>query len=261
MAADIVTHLSHPRLATYLRRCHGDEDRALALYRANASIGGTAYIAIHYFEVIVRNALDRELQRWNQATNGTADWTMAPAPLLEAVLTRERLYAARRDAARAAQGRRAVTHDDVLVRFTLGAWRGLLPTLRNRWKQTLWEEALQHSFANRQGVRTDQIVQSVSIVYDLRNRIAHHEPIFALDLRGKRRAMRDVLNSISPTARRWFVEHEPLSPRWTTSTPTGPSSPEGTEPPAVAEATNGGSIRSVRYTRLRSTYCRMPPLR
>lgn len=103
-------------------------------------------------------------------------------------------------------------HDDVVAQFTFGVWRNLFPSQRHRWKQALWEEALQFAFANRQGVRVDQIARSVSILGDFRNRIAHHEPIFALDLRGKRRAMRDVLNSISPTARRWFVEHEPLSP-------------------------------------------------
>ena len=211
MATDILTYLSNPRMATYLGRCNGDEGRALALYRANAEVGGSAYTAIHYFEIILRNALDRELRRWNEAARATREWTITPSPVLESVLTMKRLRAARRDADRAVQGRRTVTHDDVVARFTLGIWRNMLPTHRNPWKQTLWHEALQHAFANRQDIRPEQIATSVSIVYDFRNRVAHHEPIFRLDLRGKRRAMRDVLNSISPTARRWFVEHEPLS--------------------------------------------------
>ena len=108
-----------------------------------------------------------------------------------------------------------MTQDNVVAQLSFGAWRYLLPSvLRHRGKQKLWDEALQHAFANLRGIRMEQIVNSVSIVYDFRNRIAHiahHEPIFALDLRGKRKAMRDVLNSIGPTARRWFVAHEPLS--------------------------------------------------
>ncbi len=211
MAADIVTYFSEPRIATYAGRCGGDEARALALYRANAHISGTAHTAVHYCEVMLRNALDRELRTWNEAVQGKPEWSLDPGALLASVLPADRFRSARDHAARAIRGRRVVTHDDVVSQFSFGIWRNLLPSHRHRWKQVLWEEALQHAFGNRNGVRVDQIARSVSIVCDFRNRIAHHEPVFALDLRGKRRAMRDVLNSISPTARRWFVEHEPLS--------------------------------------------------
>jgi hypothetical protein len=212
MTVDIVTHLSSARLSTYTTRCAGDHARALDLYRANARISGTAHTAVHYFEVIFRNALDRQLRTWNHAHHGSEHWTHDPAPLLVAALGSDRVEGALRDARRATGERRAVTHDDVVAQLSFGVWRYLLPSARNIGKQRLWDEALQHAFPNRRGVRVDQIVRSVSIVYDFRNRIAHHEPIFGLDLRGKRKAMRDVLNSIGPTARKWFVEHESLSP-------------------------------------------------
>lgn len=211
MTAEIVTYFSEPRIATYSVRCNGDERRAMALYRANAQLSGTAHTAVHYCEVMLRKAVDRELRTWNHAVQGTPEWSHDPGPLLASVLPADRLRMARHQAARALRGRRLVNHDDVVAQFPFGVWRNLLPSQRHRWKQALWEEALQHAFINRQGVRVDQIARSVSIVCDFRNRIAHHEPVFGLDLRGKRRAMRDVLNSISPTARRWFVEHEPLS--------------------------------------------------
>jgi hypothetical protein len=211
MTADIMTYFSRPRMATYTLPCGGDEERALRLYRANAHLSGVGHMAVHYVEVILRNALDHELRSWNLRAHGSAEWTFDPAPVLEAVVTEARLRTARVDAARALGGRRPIGHDDVVAQLSFGVWRRLLPSLRHRWKQQLWEEALQNSFANRQNVRADQISASVAIVYDFRNRIAHHEPVFRLDLRGKRRAMRNVLNSISPTARRWFVEHEPLS--------------------------------------------------
>ncbi|MGH1550969.1 hypothetical protein ACRAWB_18040 [Leifsonia poae] len=211
MTAGIVTYFSAPRIATYAQRCGGDERRALALYRANAHISGTAHTAVHYCEVMLRNALDRELRSWNRAVQGTAEWSHDPGPLLRSVLPADRLRSARDHAARAVRGRRPVAHDDVIAQFSFGVWRNLLPSQRHRWKQALWEEALHHAFNNRQDVHVSQIARSVSIVGDFRNRIAHHEPVFGLDLRGKRRAMRDILNSVSPTARRWFVEHEPLS--------------------------------------------------
>jgi len=211
MPVDILTHLSRPRMSTYVEVCGADETRVLGLYRANARVSGVAYTALHYFEVILRNALDRELRVWNHEVHGTTDWSLDAAPLLHSVITPDRLKTARQDATRAVGRRRQITHDDVVAQMSLGTWRYLLPSQRHQGKLRLWDDALERAFANRHTVRSDQIAQSVSIAYDFRNRVAHHEPVFNLDLRGKRRAMRDVLNSIDGNARKWFVEHEPLS--------------------------------------------------
>lgn len=212
MSGTIAAYLSEPRMATYVSACGGDRDRALELYRANAQVSGLAFTALHYFEVILRNALDLHLRAWNQQKCGDEAWSLNAAPLLLNVVGLERLKAARSDAWQAVGRRREPVHDDVLTQFSLGTWRFLLPSQRHQGKQQLWDEALENAFPNRHGVRADQIAQSVSIVYDFRNRVAHHEPVFALDLRGKRRAMRDVLNSIGGTARKWFAEHDPLAP-------------------------------------------------
>jgi hypothetical protein len=199
-------------MSTYERACGGDSDRALALYRANATVSGRAFTALHYFEVILRNALDAQLRTWNAEKCGDPFWTKNAAPLLLNVIGLDRLNAARADARKAVGRRREPLHDDIVAQFSLGTWRFLLPSQRHQGKQQLWDEALERSFPNRHGVRPDQIAQSASIVYDFRNRVAHHEPVFSLDLRGKRRAMRDVLQSIGGPARKWFVEHDPLAP-------------------------------------------------
>lgn len=205
-------YLSEPRMATYERACGGDQERALTLYEANANISGRAFTSLHYFEVILRNAIDIQLRTWNQDRCGEAQWTRHAAPLLLNVLGLDRLNTARNDARKAVGRRRESSHDDIVAQFSLGTWRFLLPSQRHQGKQQLWDDAIERAFPNRHGVRPDQIAQSVSIVYDFRNRVAHHEPVFALDLRGKRRAMRDVLQSIGGPARKWFVEHDPLAP-------------------------------------------------
>jgi len=46
------------------------------------------------------------------------------------------------------------------------------------------------------------------MIYDLRNRIAHHEPVFHLDMQARRRAMKDVLDAMSRDARSWFVQRD-----------------------------------------------------
>lgn len=68
-------YLSGPRMATYERACGGDRERALTLYEANANISGRAFTSLHYFEVILRNAIDIQLRTWNQERCGEARWT------------------------------------------------------------------------------------------------------------------------------------------------------------------------------------------
>lgn len=211
MQRDIVYFLSEPRIATYVTACSGSSASALKLYEANARVGGAAFTALHYFEVILRNAIDRELRSWNENARSTPDWTLDAAPLLLAVIGLERLQEARANAKRAVGHRRTPTHDDVVAQLSLGTWRFLLPSQHHQGKQQLWDQALEAAFPNRHDVSAAQIAKSVSIVYDFRNRIAHHEPIFNLDLRGKRRAMREVLQVIGVDARKWFVAHDPLS--------------------------------------------------
>ncbi|WP_431218157.1 hypothetical protein [Leifsonia xyli] len=137
MAAEIMTYFSAPRMATYAQCCDGDEDRALLLYRANAHLSSVGHMSVHYFEVILRNALDHQLRSWNRETHGREEWTLDPAPVLAAVVTEDRLRAARAHAGRAVRGRRPIQHDDVVAQLSFGAWRSLLPSLRHRWKQRL----------------------------------------------------------------------------------------------------------------------------
>jgi hypothetical protein len=53
------TAISVPRFGRYLSACDGDHDRALQLYRANNTLSQQMYGVIGVFEVILRNSIDR----------------------------------------------------------------------------------------------------------------------------------------------------------------------------------------------------------
>jgi hypothetical protein len=185
--------------------------RAETLYIANMRLSGAAMESLHVFEVVVRNSIDAQLKKWNSANGGPSEWAMSPTPLLAGVLdARGKLTEAKTNAANSLKGRRPFKHDDVVAQLSLGTWRYLLPS-KDIVKQKLWDEALESAFPHLYG-SSDILKSWIEIAYDLRNRVAHFEPIFERDLRGKRRAIRDVINSVSKDARIWFLETDRLLP-------------------------------------------------
>lgn len=63
--AAIADALSSARVAPYLAAAGGNVRSALRLYRWNIELSAAAYQALHLFEVMLRNALDRQLRAWN----------------------------------------------------------------------------------------------------------------------------------------------------------------------------------------------------
>lgn len=97
--------------------------------------------------------------------------------------------------------------------MSLGVWRYLLPSKANKSKQKLWTVAIKNAFPAWPGDwSAESIVARVANVHDLRNRVAHLEPLHRYDLRKVRRDMRSVCHAIGPDAARFFVQIERLLP-------------------------------------------------
>ena len=99
---------------------------------------GAAMEAIHVFELVLRNAIDRELRTWNHGMAGTADWLLRPHPYLLRALNQSEVTKAATSARWiAAERGGSLSHDDVLAQMSLGAWRYILPSKANKSKQKL----------------------------------------------------------------------------------------------------------------------------
>ncbi len=202
------------RLQRILIDAGGDIARAHELFEWNVCASGAAMEAIHVFELVLRNAIDRELRIWNDGMAGTSDWLLRPHPyLLRAMNQSELSKAATRARRIAADHGRPVRHDDVLAQMSLGVWRYLLPSKSNKSKQKLWTVAIKNAFPAWPGDwSADSIVARVANIHGLRNRVAHLEPLHRYDLRKVRRDMRSVCHAIGPDAARFFVQTERLLP-------------------------------------------------
>jgi len=119
-----IRFIGGPRVQRLLDEANGDTALAHDLFVWNVRASGAAMEAIHVFELVFRNAIDRELRAWNQSMAGTSDWLTNPHPYLLKAFT-PALLAGATDRARkvAAEKRRPLRHDDVVAQMSFGNWR------------------------------------------------------------------------------------------------------------------------------------------
>ena len=75
------------------------------------------------------------------------------------------------------------------------------------YEMTLWRSALRGAFSCRATLTRRQAHRPLNALRTLRNRIAHHEPIFARNLREDHERILDITGWISPVTRAWIEHH------------------------------------------------------
>lgn len=175
----VTAALSSPRMTTFntAARPANDQDMAsLRLYAWNAAVSGALLPVLHVCEVAVRNAVSDVLEavygpRW--------PWS----PVFEGSLPRPRLgYNPRNDLTSARQGVRTV--GKVIPELKFAFWQKMF-TVRNDTR--LWDPHLLRVFPNLDpavsvAAHRQMIYGQLEDIRKLRNRIAHHEPIFTRNL-------------------------------------------------------------------------------
>ncbi|WP_194928694.1 Abi family protein [Pseudactinotalea sp. HY158] len=208
-------HLAPARLAPYVAATDGSRRQAIRLYQWNIRVSGAVYEALHVVEVVLRNAIDAQLCGWNSSQvdpqtgkHRDRDWLLDPAPLLRRLVRDHELTKAHQRAERAIRHqRRPVAHADLLAQLSFGTWRFLLPD-RDPGRQRLWDDALHVAFPHLDR-SPQELVNSVHGIYQLRNRVAHLEPLLRSGMiRTQFTNMRTVLNEVDPVAEQWFVSNQ-----------------------------------------------------
>ena len=184
--------LSQPRMSTYLGACAGDVSAAVDLYRWNMDVSMALFEAIHYLEVGVRNRADDAL---TALAGPTADWLDAPPTVPLKPTTKSVIQKAREHASK---NGRVATHGHVIAELTLGFWPYLFAEPYNR---TLWAPALKGAFPTASRTQMHDNLKSIA---ELRNRLAHHEPVFALQLAGKYELVLATAELVDPRLGWWI---------------------------------------------------------
>lgn len=172
---EVAATLTRARLGKYLRASRQDMQQALRLYVLNMNVSAALLIDIHYVEIALRNKFDREL-----AAKFGPEWFSDPSfmALADPHMMRILKDAQKKAAKHTAHGQ-ATPPGKVIAELTFGFW---LQLTNRGFEHTLWTPALQKSFSPRKAPRRSTFNALLEKLRQLRNRVAHHEPIFHMDL-------------------------------------------------------------------------------
>lgn len=192
-AARIEGHLSTERLAPYR---HGGLalDQAIQLYEWNSKISAALWLDVGHLEVLVRNAVHNELSTWCSRRYRHPHWYDDPGCQLgKPILTNVR-------EARDRLTRAGKPHDAgrLVAELNFGIWRYLLAS---RYDRSLWKPALIHGFPGQP--RRGEIHRRLAALHQLRNRLAHHEPVHNQPLAALHRDLSQIVSWISTDLAEW----------------------------------------------------------
>jgi hypothetical protein len=190
--ADLVAAMSTPRFGTYLQAA-GTEPRALQLYTWSTAVAGAFYGPLQTLEVTLRNAVHDAMAaghgvRWFDDTT-----FLRPAEQRMVGDATQQLYALGKQP----------TAGRVVAELSYGFWVGLFA---NAYDTTLWRTDLHRIFTPRLKDRS-ALHGTLDRLRTLRNRIAHHEPIFQRKLGDDYARIRTVVGCLNAPTLSWLDHH------------------------------------------------------
>lgn len=175
-STDLISHLeislSKERFETYVKFANGDKTQALKLYLWNTNLSAALYSPLQSLEISFRNALHKELTQ--QYNNNWYDEIFHFA----SYTTKKNINSAKHKIERIEN--KEITPSRMVSNLTFGFWVGLLgpgPKGENNYDMKLWRPCLYKAFPYKKLSRKEAHAKFDDL-RKLRNRIAHHEPIF-----------------------------------------------------------------------------------
>lgn len=190
--------LSEPRFATYLRQCHNQREQALQLYQWNLELSSAFIVPLHLLEVSTRNAVVEALEIVH-----TANWPWNNG-FIRSLPNPHVGYSAQKDLKNVAV--RQPTMGKVVAELKFVFWERMFTS---RHDVKLWDAHINDVFPfapeslSTSEIRS-QLYTDISTIRELRNRIAHHEPIFQRDLLDDYNRMLKIVSWRDDTTAQWM---------------------------------------------------------
>lgn len=202
--AIIERSLSQARLTTYSSEVRAHNCNALQMYTWNAKVAADFLFPLHFCEVVIRNAVSEAItstyeERW--------PWSVA----FHRSLPNSGKYRQRQDLENTR--RSESTTGKVIPELKFVFWQKMFTS---RFDERLWQPQLNRVFPHlptNQSVETsrEEIYQRLEQVRKLRNRIAHHEPIFKRDLASDYQAIELLIRWRCPQTADWMHRHQQVT--------------------------------------------------
>lgn len=194
----VVRALPVERIAPYLSECGNNSAAALGLYAWNTAASGATYECLSHFEVCLRNSLDAALAGRHEHLKRSGDWLDDRHGELSAFAW-DSIADARSNASR---GGGSVLRGAIIAELNFGFWRRLLDVRYERY----WGSAVMRRFPTLRRPRNNDMKSLRDLVeplYSLRNRVAHHEPIWKINLANRESDLFRVIEIIDADMARW----------------------------------------------------------
>lgn len=186
--------LSAARLTRYIKECGDDSKRAFELYYWNTKASQSLYVLVQVWEVALRNRLNSFLC-WKYNKNWPFDEKHVVRQLQRADKARVQEAIVRQ---RQLRGTQKVSTDSVVADLSAGFWVSLLG--KSYDVPYAWRYNLARVVPHRKELQRDDVSRMCDSLLDLRNRIAHHEPIYHLPLRQRWDDANVLLEGMCPAA-------------------------------------------------------------
>ena len=198
--------LSPERLNTY-RDAVEEKDRKLALqlHAWNTAIGAALYGPLQSLEITLRNAINCQLISkfgvlWYERMNGVLD-----------TVALDRIARAREELQRAGCN---VSASQIVAKLPFGFWVSLTgrggprnDRSKSNYEMMLWRPALRLAFPYCDSLSRNDVYKSLNRLRDLRNRIAHHEPVFTRNLEKEHEEILKLVGWICPEMEGLIKQH------------------------------------------------------
>lgn len=169
--------ISPKRMRKYVAACGGNTRKSMTLYRLNLRLSQEIFTIISCFEVALRNAIDKELvARWGD------EWLKDFSQPNGIFYNNNRVERSRQNidkSYRELMRNGLYSHSKLLAEMEFGFWKYMFSNLQYR----LSGRVLLRAFINKprstpqNNYDNTYIFNELDFINNLRNRIAHHEPI------------------------------------------------------------------------------------
>lgn len=188
--------ISNDRFASFLDRTDDDRTLAVELYLWHARIAGASLTTLHHFEVALRNAVD------DQLGSDESDTPVEETRLLDTETLSSQGISKVRDVLRRLE-REGYPRERprVVAGLPFSFWKGLFA----RRYEHLWRTRLHRAFPGT-GLRRE-ILEPLTNLHLLRNRIAHHDSLLDQNLERRLGEMIEIATAIDPACGAWLAAH------------------------------------------------------
>lgn len=192
---DFISLISKERFARYLAASDGDEARAVSLYCWNMRVAQSLYVYLQCWEVALRNRFNGFLS-WKY----NASWPYDDARFVRN-LTNDDKRRLSETKSRQERDRRVspVSTPAIVADLSAGFWVSLLSKRYDI--PYVWRHNIRRVFPHDQTLDRQAAWAKCDRILTLRNRVAHHEPIYSLPLQDLYQDLEQLVGAMCPATK------------------------------------------------------------